>query len=332
MLLARRHRYAEAAEVLARVRDAARARKDVDPKLLRALDGALAVSYSTLRRHDRAEPLFAQQVAERARDRDRDALRYAVALSNHGRNRLYLGDFAAAQRKLDEAIAIYDGLFDGPNGYRAAAYLNRSQLHARQQRFDAALADADAASVEWAGADGTPLDQDPFVHANRLEILLLAERWPRLAVEAAAALDKLPAGDDYRDARQRAESSLALAHCASAAPAEGRRALQAARAVDAGAPWTDPVIAARLDEARARCDAAAGDLPAALRALGEAAARDRDHPPGEVADIARRDRLAAEWLRRLDRPAEAQTRLNAAQTRMRDLALPDGRPWRQSAD
>lgn len=332
MLLARRHRYAEAAEVLARVRDAARARKDVDPKLLRALDGALAVSYSTLRRHDRAEPLFAQQVVERARDRDRDALRYAVALSNHGRNRLYLGDFAAAQDKLDEAIAIYDGLFDGPNGYRAAAYLNRSQLHARRQRFDAALADADAASVEWAGADGTPLDQDPFVHANRLEILLLAERWPRLAAEAAAALDKLPAGDDYRDARLRAESSLALAHCASAAPAEGRRALQAARAVDAGAPWTDPVIAARLDEARARCDAAAGDLPAALRALGEAAARDRDHPPGEVADIARRDRLAAEWLRRLDRPAEAQTRLNAAQTRMRDLALPDGRPWRQSAD
>lgn len=332
MLLARRHRYAEAAELFARVRDAARARKEVDPKLLSALDGALAVSYSTLRRHDRAEPLFAQRVAERARDRDRDALRYAVALSNHGRNRLYLGDFAAAQRKLDEAIAIYDRLFDGPNSYRAAAYLNRSQLYARQQRFDAALADADAASVEWAGTDGTPLDQDPFVHANRLEILLLAERWPRLVTEAAAAVAKLPNDGDYRDARLRAEASLAMARCATGASGEGRRALEAARAFNADAPWTDPVIAARLDEARARCDAAAGDLPAALRALAEAAARDRDHPPGEVADIARRDRLAAEWLRRLGRPAEAQARLDAAQARMRDLALPDGRPWRQTAD
>ena len=331
MLLARRHRYAEASALFERVRDAARARKDVDPKLLRALDGALAVSYSTLRRHDRAEPLFAQQVAERARDRDQDALRYAVALSNHGRNRLYLGDFAAAQRKLDEAIAIYDRLFDGPNGYRAAAYLNRSQLYARQQRFDAALADADAASVEWAGTDGTPLDRDPFLHANRLESLLLAERWPRLATEAAAALAKLPAGDDYRDARLRAESSLALARCATGASTEGRRALQAAHAFNADAPWTDPVIAARLDEARARCDAAAGDLPAALRALDKAAARDPDHPPGEVADIARRGRLAAEWLRRLDRPADAQARLDAAQTRMRSLALPDGRPWPQTA-
>jgi hypothetical protein len=334
MLLARRHRYAEAAEIFARAREAARARKDVDPKLLRALDSALAVSYSTLRRHEEAEPLFTQQVIARARDRDRDGLRYAIALSNHGRNRVYLGDFAAAQRKLDEAIAIYDRLFDGPNSHRAAAYLNRSQLYARQRRFDEALADADAAGVEWAGAgaDGVPLHEDPFVHANRLETLLLAERWPRLAEEAAAAIAKLPTGDDYRDAQLRAGALLAMARCETGAVAEGRGALQAARARNAGAHWTDPVIAAWLDEAQARCDAVAGDLPAALRALDAAAARDRTLPPGELGEIIRRERLAGAWLDRLDRPAEARARREAAQRHLRALSLPLGRPWPEPAE
>lgn len=331
MLLARRHRYAEAAEIFARAREAARARKGVDPQLLRALDSALAVSYSTLRRHEEAEPLFTQQAIARARDRDRDGLRYAIALSNHGRNRVYLGDFAAAQRKLDEAIAIYDRLFDGPNSHRAAAYLNRSQLYARQRRFDEALADADAAGVEWAGADGEPLHEDPFVHANRLETLLLAERWPRLAEEAAAAIAKLPTGDDYRDAQLRAGALLAMARCETGAVAEGRRALRTARARNAGAHWTDPVIAAWLDEAQARCDAAAGDLPAALRALGQAAAQDRALPPGEVGEIARREQLAAAWLDRLDRPADARARREAAQRHLRALALPLGRPWPEPA-
>lgn len=327
MMLARQQRYAEAAEVFERVRTRAQGRDDIDEALLRSLDGALAVSYSTLRRHDRAEPLFARQVEYRARNRAKDALRHAVALANHGRNRLYLGDFADAERKLDEAIATYDTLFDGPNGYRAAARLNRSQLYARQRRFDDALAEADAASREWAAADGTPLDQDPFVHGNRLEALVLAERWPRLAREAAATVAKLPADDDYRDTRMRAESLLALARCEVGEVDAGTAALASALKARASAPWVDPVVSATLDEARARCAAAAGDLGRALAALAEATALDDAHPPGDAGEIARRERLAATWLAQVGRTDEARRANASADARLRALAPPTGRPW-----
>lgn len=331
MMLASRHRYAEAADLFAQVRREAAGRADTDPKFLRSLDGALAVSYSTLRRHADAQPAFARVLAARAANRESDGLRYAVALSNHGRNLAYLGDFAAAGRDLDAALALYDRLFDAPNPYRAAARLNRSQLYARQGRFDAALADADAASLEWAQADGEPLEQSAFLHANRLDALLLAERWEALAKQAAAARRKLLADpDDFRDTLVRAESLLAMAKCETGEAgeaAEGRDALQAARDRNAAATWTDPVVAAALEEAQARCAAAVGDTGAALAALRAAARFDRAHPPADAGEIARRERFGAALLGGLGRTAEASALRASAQARMRALAQPAGRPW-----
>lgn len=328
MMLAARHRYAEAAELFERARREAAARPRPDPKLLLSLDGALAVSHSTLRRHADAQPAFARVLAARAAGRDRDGLRYAVALSNHGRNLAYLGDFAAAERDLDAALAQYDRLFDAPNAYRAAARLNRSQLRARQGRFDAALADADAASLEWAQADGEPLARSAFLHANRFDALLLAERWAPLAEAAAAARRRLlDMPGDFGDTLVRAESLLAMAACETGDPTQGRRAWQAARDRNAGAAWTDPVLAASLDEARARCDAADGRPEAALAALRDAARFDRDHPPGDAGEIVRRERFGAALLRGLGRDAEAAALQSAAEARVRALSLPAGRPW-----
>ena len=332
MMLAARHRYAEAAGVFEQARREAAGRTDLDPRLVLSLDGALAVSYSTLRRHADAQPAFARVLAARAAKRDSDGLRHALALSNHGRNLVYLGDFAAASRDLDAALAQYDRLFDAPNAYRAAARLNRSQLHARQGRFDAALEDADAASLEWAQADGEPLERSAFLHANRFDALLLAERWGALAEQAAAARRRLlDTPGDFRDTLVRAESLLAMARCETGARAEGRRALQAARDRNADAAWTDPVLAAALDEARARCDAADGKTEMALAALRDAARFDRDHPPGDAAEIARRERFGAALLRSLGRDAEAAALQTAAEARMRALSRPAGRPWTPSA-
>ena len=290
--------YVAAAELLQSAWQEAQGRDDLDPALVDSLASALAVTYGGLHRPAEARPLYEHQLARIIAGPKKDSLAHAITLSNLAGNLAELGELALAQQRIDEALALHDRLFDAPSTYRAAARLKQSQIRMRQGQYDQALADADAASLEWARSDGSLPATDAFASLNRLPVLLQAGRWQDLVREAELGryrLDRNHAPDELGESRLRAEAWAALAHCALGQADAGEALARAARKRLETFPGPDPRLLAATDEAEARCLAARGDRAGALAKLRQAQAHDAAIPPGDQSQVARRAALAADW-------------------------------------
>lgn len=330
-MLLQQHRPLEAARLLERVLADAQRMPALPPARVDRLRGDLALAYLSARQHARVLPLYEELLAARAANRERDLLRYAIALANSAQNLVSLGHFAEAERRFGDALRAYDRLFDSPNSYRAAAQVAQSALWTRQGRYDEALAAADAGIAEWARSQGRPLQGFAYAHYFRLEPLAAAGRWQALEREARAARAGLAAEDGNHDRLIRTEMLLAQALCRRGDAAAGREVLASARTRLRGTPQHDPTLRAGVDEAEAYCQAAAGRLDAAIAALDAAGREDGAYPPGDAADLVRRDRQRARWLRQQGDAAAADRFDARADARLRALALPAGRPWPATA-
>jgi hypothetical protein len=268
------------------------------PETVDRVAGTLALLYSTAYRPADALPLLERRLAAIVDGPRKDSLAHAIALANLAGTLAELGDLAAAEQRVNEAIDLHDRLFDAPSTYRGAARLKRSQVWMRQGRYDEALAEADAATREWALSDGTDPDTDPFEPINRLPVLLRAGRWADLAREAMRGrerLDRDHGPEMLAESRLRAEAWGALAHCALGEVDAALPLLAAARERLATLQGMDPRLIAATDEAEARCLAASGDITRALAKLAEANEQDEAIPPGDRTETARRAALAAQW-------------------------------------
>lgn len=295
MALASRHDYAGALSLFEAIAAEAEARDDLPAGVAERAGSDLAVVYSSVGRYADALP-HSDAALARARASGRRDVALGTALSNNGRLRMFLGDFDTARQRLDEALALYDELFDAPTAHRAAARYNLGRLLAHQGEFDAALAAMDAASREWALADGHDPATDTFTPLNRLEVLVLAGRWEEAAAAGALGRRRLLAEEQaeaYVDSLLQAEAHLAIALCRTGRAAEGVAMARAARERLQRGAWPDRSRHGLSAEAAAECALASGDLDAARTALAEARAEQAHVPPGEARVLARREDLAA---------------------------------------
>lgn len=298
MALAMQQDYAGAVALLEPVWREASQRDDLPPAVVDRLAGTLALLYDSSYRPADALPIYERRLATLVAGPKKDSLAHAITLANMSRPLADLGDYAAAAKRIDEAIALYDRLFDAPSTYRAAGRLMRSQVWLRQGRFDEALAEADAASREWALSEGDDPDNYTFAAINRLPVLLRAGRWEALAADAArgrTGLDREHAPGEMVESRLRTEAWGALANCALGRVDIAAPLLAAARERLATLAVVDPRLRAATAEAEARCLAAGGEFGAALAKLDEAKAQDPAMSPGDHAEIERRSDLAAGW-------------------------------------
>ena len=298
MALATQQDYAGAIALLEPAWREASANRALPPALVDRVAGTLALLYSAAYRPADALPILQRRAASIAAGPRKDSLEHAITLANLAGALADMGELAAAEQRANEAIALHDRLFDAPSTFRGAARLKRAQVWLRQGRHDEALAEADAATREWALSDGSDPDTDPFEPINRLPVLLHAGRWEALAGEAERGRERLDRGhgpDVMAESRLRTEAWGALAHCALGRADAAAPLLDAARVRIAGMKGTDPRLLAATVEAEARCLAAGGNAAAALAKLAEAAGHDAAIPPGDHAEIARRTALATAW-------------------------------------
>ncbi|HEU0153946.1 MAG TPA: hypothetical protein VFQ84_11455, partial [Arenimonas sp.] len=135
-----------------------------------------------------------------------------------------------------------------------------------------------------------------FTLLNRLEALVLAERWPEVVRDGALGLARLDSHEEagaFADSALQAEAYVAIAQCRTGAATEGGALAARARARLAEGVWPDRARHALVAEAEAECRFAAGDLAAAREALARSRAEDPHLPPGDARDLARRDALGA---------------------------------------
>jgi hypothetical protein len=325
MALGARHDYAGSLAMFEAIDRDLSGREDLPPGLIGRSGSDLALAYSNVGRHADALRFSEQSLAETGLSE----LSRAIDLSNNGRLRMLLGDFAGARSRIEQAIVIYDGLFDAPSGYRGAARFNLGRVLARQGDFEAALIALDAASEEWARSDGRAPDNYAFTHLNRVEPLVLAGRWADVAREAArgrALLLQHEQAEAYGDSFLTTEAYLAIAHCREGRAAEGLALAGQARERLRSGAWPDRTRHALAAEAEAECRFASGDLAAAREALVDSRAEDARVPPGEARDLARREDLAARIAEAAGDAAAAARARQASQDQMAGLGLPDGHP------
>ncbi|HEU0152205.1 MAG TPA: serine/threonine-protein kinase, partial [Arenimonas sp.] len=153
MALAARQDYAGAVGLFEAIHRDVVGRDDLPAGVAARAGADLAVIYSSVGRYADALPFSEAAVAAAEASGARD-VGAAIVLSNNARLRMYQGDFIGAHQRIEAALAIHDRLFDAPSSARAAARFNLGRLLAREGKFDAALVALDAASEEWARADG----------------------------------------------------------------------------------------------------------------------------------------------------------------------------------
>lgn len=295
MALASRQDYAGALALFEAIHRDVSGRDDLPAGVAERAGSDLAIIYSSVGRYADALP-FSDAAVAAAEARGARDIRLGIGYSNNGRLRTYLGDHDGARARLDAALAVFDALFDAPNSSRAAARFNLGRLLARQGQFDAALATLDAASEEWARADGEDPAQAAFTPLNRLEALVLAERWPDVVRDGELGLARLQANEEagaFADSALQAEAYVALARCRIGDASEGGALAARARARLTEGAWPDRARHALVAEAEAECLLAAGNPAAAREALARSRAEDPNLPPGDARDLARRDALGA---------------------------------------
>jgi eukaryotic-like serine/threonine-protein kinase len=326
-LLSNTGRTDEAIEAIEALLHDAGQRTDLPEDFLDILLSEQASYYLDAQRHASAYERFEQFLVLRRSQKDKHLLRYTVPLTNSALNLLHLGDFAESGRRLDEAQAHYDSLFAGPSSYRAAARVIRGMLLSRQRRFDEALAEVDAGSLEWALASGEDPAGFPFRAYFRMEVSAIADRWEQTEAEAIQALRLFaPMAADHRDKMVRIESALGQAFCRRGEFQRGSGMIAAARARAVDPALRDIVTLAGLEEADAACLAAEGRLDQALSALDAAGRFDARYAPGNANDLARRAAFRAHLLQASD-PAGAVAWTARARELQEGLGLPGGRPW-----
>lgn len=293
--LSSRHAYAEGLALFEAIARDVAGRTDLPETMALRSRADLAIAYQTVGRH--AEALaHSDAVVADSRARGRQDLTMGSQLATNANLRTFTGDFEGARARFDEALALYDALFDAPHAARAAARYNLGRLLAYQGQVDAALKTMDAASREWALADGRDPDTDAFAPVNRSIVLAVAGRWQALATESAEGRRRLLAesgAEAYGDSLLQLEANQAIAACRLGRTDEGLASAREAAARLATGQWPDRTRHALVAEATTECALASGDLARAREALAAVRAEARHIPAGEAWMLARHEDLAA---------------------------------------
>lgn len=300
-----RHDYRQAVSLIEPLHEEMRTRDSVDAQLKTHILNFLSGMYADIGKLEEANRLRNQNLELTAGLKGRQSLNYGINLTNSVGLMFHLGDFDEACRRADEAIAIYNHIFDEPTGVLSITYgvLAVSQLYAGE--FEQSLETLDKSVRLW--AESWDLDPDEWQVPDIYRGMFLAKmnRWD----EAATLLETnrgLFAQTHHGMIFTSPESLLASAMCETGRSADGMALLDG---MDPAA--TDyPVFVAQYHEAHARCLLQNGYPEKALPAIRKSLTA--MNYPGRFMELAERKVLKAEIFAALDMPVQSARELERA--------------------
>lgn len=301
---------------LQQLQQAVAQREDIGIETQMRITSTQAWALATTGDLEAAATLMDRLIAMADKHYGRAHLRPATDRGNAAGLQQQLGHFDRAEALLREAIASYDRISEAPMEQRAAARSTLGMLLLARGRYADARAETLASRTEWLPFTGLArVDADP-VYRQRNGLIALSEGDASLAVtelQAAQNLVRRPGRTSEFGAID-GRILLAEARCqAGRAPAPAELAALTKEVAETPG-YLKPRWAARLAQAQARCDLAAGEPESALDQLEQAQTFDDQLPPGQADEVARRMLMRAESLALLKRGAEAaQARESAVQ-------------------
>ena len=311
-----RHDYRQAVSLIEPLHEEMRTRDSVDAQLKTHILNFLSGMYADIGKLEDANRLRDQNLELTAGLEGRQSLNYGINLTNSVGLMFHIGDFDEACRRADEAIAIYNHIFDEPTGVLSITYgvLAVSQLYAGE--FEQSLETLDKSVRLW--AESWDLDPDEWQVPDIYRGMFLAKmnRWD----EAATLLEtnrELFAQTHHGMIFTSPESLLASAMCELGRSADGMALLDG---MDPAAT-DNPVFVAEYHEARARCLLQNGYPEKALPVIRESLMA--MNYPGRFMELAERKVLKAEIFAALDMPVQSGRELERAARLLHEAGVAD---------
>ncbi|TVQ69192.1 MAG: tetratricopeptide repeat protein, partial [Balneolaceae bacterium] len=310
------HDYRQAVSLIEPLHEEMRTRDSVDAHLKTHILNFLSGMYADIGKLEDANDLRDQNLELTARLEGRQSLNYGINLTNSVGLMFHIGDFDEACRRADEAIAIYNQIFDEPTGVLSITYgvLAVSQLYAGE--FEQSLETLDKSVRLW--AESWDLDPDEWQVPDVYRGMFLAKmnRWD----EAATLLEtnrELFSQTHHGMIFTSPESLLASAMCELGRSADGMALLDG---MDPAAT-DNPVLVAQYHEAHARCLLQNGHPDKALPAIRKSLVA-MDYP-GRFMELAERKVLKAEIFAALDMPVQSGRELERAARLFHEAGVAD---------
>lgn len=311
-----RHDYHQAVSLIEPLHEEMRTRDSVDAHLKTHILNFLSGMYADIGKLEDANDLRDQNLELTARLEGRQSLNYGINLTNSVGLMFHIGDFDEACRRADEAIAIYNQIFEEPTGVLSITYgvLAVSQLYAGE--FEQSLETLDKSVRLW--AESWDLDPDEWQVPDVYRGMFLAKmnRWD----EAATLLEtnrELFSQTHHGMIFTSPESLLASAMCELGRSADGMALLDG---MDPAAT-DNPAFVAQYHEAHARCLLQNGHPDKALPAIRKSLMS--MNYPGRFMELAERKVLKAEIFAALDMPVQSGRELERAARLFHEAGVAD---------
>ncbi len=307
----RREQLAQAEATLEDVQREARQRDDAADLQLR-LAGDLAVVAGMSGRKTQAIERFEEVLRLKRAQPEVSPLSLATTIVNLAGLHADLGDYARAESRYRDVLALLEPFGDLPQGTRATSLSGLAELRRWRGRFDEAEALLRQSAEEWRRLlDLESADEDFFIHYYLAELHGDAHRFDQAAERIEIAINRMTKGQEAPPERvAQAQADLARYRCELGQTSLPQLLLDQARTVLEGAG------SRALAEAEAVCALAhSGEVGDTLIPV-ELIERARESP-GDIAVIARLELRRAEQLLLMGRTSVARPLIERAGERLR---------------
>ena len=254
-----------------------------------------------------------------------ESLGYAIFLANAAGTKRELGHFDKAEADLNQAISLYNKIFDEekPAEYRAAASHHLARVYLYRGEFDRAIKEFNKSNKEWANSSNVKPDDYPYTHLAQSRVLARAKRWNKSTEIANRALDTMRSDSSYLDSEAMAFAKALLSYsvCKQEENIVEQKRLENALDQSDELELNTAEYRAQLFEARAQCLFQLNQPKEALLQINRSL--DAITAPGRVIEITDRRLLRSQILAKLGRNQEARQELQKAEQLFVDLGLTD---------
>lgn len=291
-----------------------------DQHLKNRILNLLAITYGYLGELGKADQ-FQNKVINNYKELDGDDSRtYAISLTNSINIKYNLGDFESAGKNAREAISIYEKIYDSPTSVLGVTYGGHSVSKLFEGRFNEALSTVETAGRHFAHVRNKDFEEWGVPKIYRGMMLAKMQRWS----EAEPYL--VNNREFFNDVHHSMlfttlDGLLAETLCRSGRIEEGMGVLSGLNDKNDGSPPDNPVYAAQIYEAAARCHFEEGNPDRALQDI-EKSIKAMDYP-GRAMERAERKLFHAELLADSGQHLQAQEELEKAEQLFLDLGMPD---------
>lgn len=318
-----RRDYRAAVELLEPLYQEMGERDDVRPRVRALLLSLLGGAHSSVGELEEAAHYREQGIQAFRELYGPESRQYAVELANSAGTERELANFEAAESRLNEALELYDRIFEDPQALRAAARRSLARTLMAQGEHGAALEAVDESGQEWAKFVGREPERWEYYHLHRGSMLARMGRLEVARENLQHAERLIQEHDEDPVAFSIVTMLLAWVECRRGLVDRGELRLVTLDAVFAETLEGDPQRAAQLQEAHAACALQRERPEQALEAVESAL--EIQSLPGDIHVNVDRQLLRARILRELDRPEEAASAVERAREVLAE-AVDDSHP------